>query len=210
MARPRRLHKAKMNLEVPALRRVGNLIYKESVEGVSICVYSYGFARKHAKAQRQSGIDYTLNLRPVPIEVAADNPTADKLREYFDLDEIIDEKARKQEIAQKEGLGAAEREKLEEELERAIFFADQRKQNWDKIINPIQLKRLALFANYVIEDRKLREEYNSLEEIKSKPKPGRDAQIAFFQSTYGLSKEAAEKMVDDLNKKAEEKTQKKK
>ena len=148
-----------MQSEVPGLRRVGSLIYKESVAGINICVYEYGTERKKkGTGARGSGMDYTLNIEPIPIELAI-NPTPETIKQYFDLDEVINRDSRLAEIdrdARIKGLSPAEKEKLVLALDKDIAFLEKRKENWPKVIQPDELERLKLFANYVSEDRKLR------------------------------------------------------
>lgn len=151
VAKPKR---GTMNLELPALRRKGNLIYKESVEGVSICVYTYGAEGKAGQKRIRTGRDYTLTVEPVPLDIALE-PTPAKLEPFFKLGEVIKDDERGREIKLKQ-LGGEEQERAHILHEAETEFLRRRQENWPKVINPTELKRLALFAKYVHEDRKLR------------------------------------------------------
>lgn len=148
-----------MQSEVPGLRRVGSLIYKESVAGINICIYEYGIERKKKGAgTRGSGVDYTLNVEPIPIEIAA-NPTPETIEPYFELNEVINRESRLAEIDRDvriKGLTQAEKEKLVLALDKDLAFLEKRKENWPKVIQPDELERLKLFAQYVSADRILR------------------------------------------------------
>lgn len=156
-----KLSKKRGRTGVPSLRRVGNFLYKESVEGISVCVYTYGTTRKTKETPaRSSGVDYTLSVEPIPLEIAME-PTPENVRPYFLLDEKIDKEKRLEEL---KDLEPSEKTKAINELEKELDFLKKRRENFPFFTRKEELERLALFAEYVARDRELRSKIQLIEE----------------------------------------------
>lgn len=144
------------------LRRKGQILYKESVYGINVIVFTYGKTGKTGEASVASGREYTLNVVTIPLEVAQNAKTPDDIKDFYKLGMLvrrdgkeIDEEEERTRIAALESL--EKKEKEEEKLKAAIVWRERRTEQWPKVSSNNELERLRLFAEYVGKDRELRQ-----------------------------------------------------
>lgn len=144
------------------VRRKGQIIYKESVFGINVILFTYGKTGKTGEASVASGRDYTLNVMTIPLEVAQNAKTQDDIKDFFMLDKLVGRDGKElNEQAERERISAIEdsskRKKEEEKLNGSIIWRERRTEQWPKVSSSVELERLRLYADYVAKDRELRQ-----------------------------------------------------